>query len=96
MVYRSSAHASALVAYMQVKYLDTALAQDMAWIWLGVLAAAGVVWLIYRHWRARHPIPRPEPELRYSQRLQQRLAKGQSVNKGLEPKRRSTSHKRRD
>lgn len=80
---------------MQVKYLDTALAQTMAWIWLVVLAAAGVAWLIYRHWCARNPILPPEPELRYSQRLQQRLAKGQSVKKGKEPKR-SSSHKRRD
>jgi hypothetical protein len=80
---------------MQVKYLDTALAQTMAWIWLAVLAAAGVAWLIYRHWRARHPIPPPAPELRYSQRLPQRLAKGQTVNKGKDPKR-ASNHKQRD
>jgi len=81
---------------MQVKYLDAALAQTLAWIWLAVLAAGGVAWLIHRYWRARHPIPRPEPVLSYSQRLQQRLAKSQVVNKRRDPKRPSTSHRQRD
>jgi hypothetical protein len=81
---------------MRVKYLDAALAQTLAWIWLAVLVAGGVAWLIHRHWRARHPIPRPEPVLRYSQRLQQRLAKTQVVNKRKASKRPATSHQRRD
>lgn len=81
---------------MQVKYLDSALAQTLTWIWLVVLAAGGVAWLIHRYWRARHPIPRPEPVLRYSQRLQQRLAKSQLVKKRKHPKRPSTSHRQRD
>lgn len=81
---------------MQVKYPDAALAQMLTWIWLALLAAGGVAWLIHRYWRARHPTPRPEPALRYSQRLQQRLAKSPVVKKRKDPKRPSTSHRQRD
>lgn len=81
---------------MQVKYLDTALAQTLAWIWLVVLAVGGVAWLIYRYWRVRHPIPRPEPVLRYSQRLQQRLTKNSVVNKRKDAKRLSSNHRQRN
>lgn len=63
------------------KYLDTALAQAIAWLWLGFLVAGVVAWFAYRHWRKRHPPPVPEPERSYSQRLEQRLAKNQGAAK---------------
>lgn len=63
------------------KYLDTALAQTIAWLWLGFLVAAVVVWFAYRYWRKRHPTAAPEPELSYSQRLEQRLAKNRDAAK---------------
>lgn len=61
--------------------LDTALAQTIAWLWLGSLVAGAVAWLAYRYWRKRHPPPVPEPERSYSQRLEQRLAKNQGAAK---------------
>jgi len=63
------------------KYLDTALAQTIAWIWLGFLVAGVVAWFAYRYWRKRHPPPVPEPERSYSQRLEQRLAKSPNTAK---------------
>lgn len=63
------------------KYLDTALAQTIAWLWLGFLAAGVVAWFAYRYWRKRHPPAAPEPERSYSQRLEQRLAKNQGAAK---------------
>ncbi len=63
------------------KYLDTALAQTIAWLWLGFLVAGVVAWFAHRYWRKRHPPPVPEPERSYSQRLEQRLAKNQGAAK---------------
>lgn len=66
---------------MRKKVLDTSLAQTMAWIWLGLLVAGLVAWIVYRYWRQRHPPAPPPPELSYSQRLQQRLGKRQGAAK---------------
>lgn len=63
------------------KYLDTDLAQTIAWLWLGILVAGVVAWLAYRYWRKRHPLPVPEPERSYSERLEQRLAKNRGAAK---------------
>ena len=63
------------------KYLDTALAQTIAWLWLGFLVAGVVAWFAYRYWRKRHPRPVPERVRSYSQRLEQRLAKNQGAAK---------------
>jgi hypothetical protein len=64
---------------MRRQLLDTSLAQTIAWIWLGFLVAGLVAWIIYRYWRQRHPPVPPPPELSYSQRLEQRLAKRQGA-----------------
>lgn len=66
---------------MRRQYVDTALAQTIAWIWLGFLVAGGVSWLAYRYWRKRNPHRPPMPERSYSQRLEQRLAKSQGAAK---------------
>lgn len=66
---------------MRPRLLDTALAQTIAWIWLGFLVAGVVAWFAYGYWRKRHPPPAPVPERSYSQRLEQRLAKSQGAAK---------------
>ncbi|HNR82654.1 hypothetical protein [Ottowia sp.] len=66
---------------MRKQLLDTSLAQTMAWIWLGFLVAGLVTWIVYRYWRQRHPPAPPPPELSYSQRLEQRLAKRRGAAK---------------
>lgn len=53
------------------------LAQTMTWIWLGMLAIGGSVFLAYRYWRKRHPRPPQKPEKQpqgYAQRLQRRMS----------------------
>lgn len=64
---------------MRRQLLDTSLAQTIAWIWLGFLVAGLAAWIVYRYWRQRHPPAPPPPELSYSQRLEQRLAKRQGA-----------------
>ena len=68
------------------RHLDIAVAQAMAWIWLGIIFAGVLVWLGYRYWRRRHAPKSPLPEPSYSERLGQRLAKTKGAAK----------HKRRD
>lgn len=80
---------------MQRKYLDAALAQTIAWIWLGFLIAGVAVWFAYRYWRRRHPSPVAAPERSYSQRLQQRLVKGHSAAKRKRRDGSSKSHPHR-
>jgi hypothetical protein len=63
------------------KYIESSLAQTIAWMWLGFLVAGVVAWPAYRYWRQRHPLPAPAPERSYSQRLAQRLAKRQGAAK---------------
>ena len=36
---------------MRLKWLDTDLAQTIAWIWLGFLVAGLAAWLVYKYWR---------------------------------------------
>ena len=64
---------------MRRKWLDTELAQTIAWIWLGIVIAGLAAWLVYKYWRKRHPPASPVPERSYSQRLQTRLNKGQNA-----------------
>ena len=59
---------------MRRQLVDTALAQTIALLWLGFLAAGVVAWIAYRVWRRWNPPPPPVPEPGYSQRLQQRIA----------------------
>lgn len=66
---------------MRRQLLDTALAQTIAWLWLGFLVIGVMAWFAYRYWRRRHPAPAPVPERSYSQRLEQRLAKSQGADK---------------
>ncbi len=66
---------------MRRQLLDTSLAQTIAWIWLGFLAAGLMAWSVYRRWRERHPPAAPPPELTYSQRLKQRLTRPQNATK---------------
>lgn len=66
---------------MRRQLLDTALAQTIAWLWLGFLVVGVVAWFAYRYWRGRHPAPVPAPERSYSQRLELRLAKSQGAAK---------------
>lgn len=66
---------------MRRQLLDTNLAQTIAWIWLGFLAAGLAAWRAYRYWRQRHPPAPPAPDQSYSQRLEQRLTKRQSAAK---------------
>lgn len=75
---------------MRKQLLDTSLAQTMAWIWLGFLVAGLVTWIVYRYWRQRHPPAPPPPELSYSKRLEQRLAKRRGA---VKRKRRARSAK---
>lgn len=75
--------------------LDTALAQTIAWLWLGFLAAGVVAWFAYQYWRKRHPPAVPEPERSYSQRLEQRLAKNPSTAKRKRRGGSAKSHPRR-
>lgn len=66
---------------MRPQLLNTALAQTVAWIWLGILAAGGVCWLVLRYWRRRHPLPHSLPEPSYSERLEQRLMRRRGAAK---------------
>jgi O-antigen/teichoic acid export membrane protein len=66
---------------MRRQLVDTALAQTIALLWLGFLAAGVVAWIAYRVWRRWNPPPPPVPERRYSQRLTQRLARHQGAGK---------------
>lgn len=60
---------------------DPGLAQTIALIWLGFLAAGMVAWLAYRCWRKWHPVSPPEPQRSYSDRLQRRLATNRGTTK---------------
>ncbi|MCC6889857.1 MAG: hypothetical protein IT536_15105 [Hyphomicrobiales bacterium] len=75
--------------------LDTALAQTIAWLWLGFLAAGVVAWFAYRYWRKRRPPPLREPKRSYSQRLEQRLAKSPNTAKRKRRGGSAKSHPRR-
>lgn len=66
---------------MRRQLLDPNLAQTIAWTWLGILVAGVVAWFAYRYWRSRHPPAAPAPERSYSQRLKERLTKGQVATK---------------
>lgn len=80
---------------MRRQFLDTTLAQTIAWLWLGFLVAGVAAWFAYRYWRTRHPPPAPEPERSYSQRLEQRLAKSRGAAKRKRRDGPAKSHPRR-
>lgn len=70
---------------MRYKWLETSLAQTMAWIWLGILVTAIVGYAGFRWWRKWHPLQIPKPELPYAQQLQRRLNEHRGA--GKRPKR---------
>lgn len=60
---------------------DPGLAQTIALIWLGFLAAGLLAWFAYRYWRKRYPLPPPERKRNYSHHLQRRLATNRGTGK---------------
>ena len=63
------------------RHLDSAVAQAMTWIWLGIIFVGVLVWLGYRYWRSRRPPQSTLPKPSYSKRLGLRLAKTQGAAK---------------
>ena len=66
---------------MRYKWLETSLAQTMAWIWLVILVTAVVGYAVFRWWRKRHPLPVPKPAPSYAQQLQRRLNEHRGASK---------------
>ena len=66
---------------MRYKWLETSLAQTLAWIWLVILVTAVVGYAVFRWWRKRHPLPVPKPAPSYAQQLQRRLNEHRGAGK---------------
>ena len=77
---------------MRYKWLETSLAQTMAWMWLVIVVTAIIGYALFRWWRRRHPLPVPKPEPPYSQQLQRRLNEHRDA--GKPPKRSKPPRKR--
>lgn len=60
---------------MQKHLPDSPVAMTMLWMWLGGVVLAFAASFLVRRWKRRHPPPKPEPILSYSQRLRRRMNK---------------------
>lgn len=58
---------------MRVRMLDFPLATMILWIWVGFVVVLVAGWWMVKWWKLRHPPPKPEPALPYSQQLHKRL-----------------------
>ena len=57
---------------MRNRVPDMPLALTMLWIWVGIVAVSIACWWLVKWWKKRHPPPKPQPVLTFSQRLQRR------------------------
>ena len=57
---------------MRSRVPDMPLALTMLWIWIGIVAVSIACWWLVKWWKKRHPPPKPQPVLTFSQRLQRR------------------------
>lgn len=60
---------------MQKHLPNSPLGLTVLWMWVGLVVLAFAVYGLFRWWRQRHPLPKPEPVQSYSQRLHQRMNK---------------------
>ena len=63
---------------MQKHLPDSPAATTVLWMWLGCVVLAFAAYFGVRRWKQRHPPPKPEPILSYSQRLRRRMNKPRS------------------
>lgn len=59
---------------MQRQIPDASIAQTMLWIWVAIVVVSLVLFVLWRRWREKHPRPKPEQKLAYSQTLSKRMA----------------------